>query len=131
VFSQLRPIVFEARDQVVRVGVRGRRFTKGTRVLQKALEVTADYKPTKLEDGTVVLKRDGKVKVDFGGKKLSISEAGMKPVIEKSFGKVFPDVILERAIKVAEDAKMESLRGLEFRPRLVQADGGWLTIAIR
>ncbi len=131
VFSQLRPIVFEARDQVVRVGVRGRRFTKGKRVLQKALEVTADYKPTKLENGTVVLKRDGKVKVDFGGKKLSISEAGMKPVIEKSFGKVFPDVILERAIKVAEDAKMESLRGLEFRPRLVQADGGWLTIAIR
>jgi hypothetical protein len=131
VFSQLRPIVFEARDQVVRVGVRGRRFTKGKRVLQKALEVTADYKPTKLENGTVVLKRDGKVKVDFGGKKLSISEAGMKPVIEKSFGKIFPDVILERAIKVAEDAKMESLRGLEFRPRLVQADGGWLTIAIR
>ncbi len=131
VFSQLRPIVFEARDQVVRVGVRGRRFTKGTRVLQKALEVTADYKPTKLENGAVVLKRDGKVKVDFGGKKLSISEAGMKPVIEKSFGKVFPDVILERAIKVAEDAKMESLRGLEFLPRLVQSDGGWLTIAIR
>lgn len=131
VFSQLRPIVFEARDQVVRVGVRGRRFTKGKRVLQKALEVTADYKPTKLGDGTVVLKRDGKVKVDFGGKKLSISEAGMKPVIEKSFGKVFPDVILERAIKVAEDANVESLRGLEFRPRLVQVDGGWLTIAIR
>ncbi len=78
-----------------------------------------------------MLKRDGKVKVDFGGKKLSISEAGMKPVIEKSFGKVFPDVILERAIKVAEDANVESLRGLEFRPRLVQVDGGWLTIAIR
>ena len=131
VFSQLRPIVFEARNQLLRVGVRGRRFTKGNRVLQKALEVTADYKPTRLENGTVVLKRDGKVKVDFGGKKLSISEAGMKPVIEKSFGKVFPDVILQQAIKVAEDAKMESLRGLELRPRLVQADGGWLTIAIR
>ncbi|MAI71129.1 MAG: hypothetical protein CMM01_09480 [Rhodopirellula sp.] len=131
VFSQLRPIVFEARDQVVRVGVRGRRFTKGKRVLQKALEVTADYKPTTLENGIVVLKRDGKVKVDFGGRKLSISEAGMKPVIEKSFGKVFPDTILERAIKVAEDAKMESLRGLGFSPRLVQADDGWLTIAIR
>ena len=131
VFSQLRPIVFEARDQVLRVGVRGRRFTKGKRVLQKALEVTANYKPTKLDDGTVVLKRDGKVQVDFGGKKLSISEAGMKPVIEKSFGKVFPDVILDQAIKVADDAKMESLQGMEFRPQLVQADGGWLTIAIR
>jgi len=131
VFSPLRPIVFEARDQVVRVGVRGRRFTKGTRVLQKALEVTASYKPTKLDDGTVVLKRDGKVEVGFGGKKLSISEAGMKPVIEKSFGKVFPDVILEQAITIADDAKMESLRGMEFRPRLVRADGGWLTIAIR
>lgn len=131
VFSPLRPIIFEARDQVVRVGVRGRRFTKGTRVLQKALEVTASYKPTRLDDGTVVLKRDGKVAVSFGGKKLSISEAGMKPVIEKSFGKVFPDVILERAITIAEDAKMESLRGTEFRPQLVQADDGWLTIAIR
>lgn len=131
VFSQLRPIVFEARDQLLRVGVRGRRFTKGTRVLQKALEVTADYKPTTLDDGSVVLKRVGKVKIGFGGKKLSISEAGMKPVIEKSFGKVFPDAILQKPITVAEDAKMESLRGLEMRPRLVQADGGWLTIAIR
>jgi hypothetical protein len=93
--------------------------------------VTASYKPTRLDDGTVVLKRDGKVAVSFGGKKLSISEAGMKPVIEKSFGKVFPDVILERAITIAEDAKMESLRGMEFRPHLVQADDGWLTIAIR
>lgn len=131
VFSQLRPIVFESRDQVLRVGVRGRRFTKGSRVLQKALEVTAAYKPTKTADGTVVLKRDGKVKVDFGGKKLSISEAGMKPVIEKSFGKVFPDVILDRAIKIADDAKMESLRGMELRTHLVRADNGWLTIAIR
>ena len=117
VFSQLRPIVFEARDQKIRLGVRGRRFTKGKRVLQKALEVTATYKPTTGDDGIVVLQREGKVKVGFGGKKLSISEAGMKPVIEKSFAKVFPDVILDRALKVADDAKMESLRGTEFRPQ--------------
>ena len=131
VFAQLRPIVFEARDEKIRLGVRGRRFTKGNRVLQKALEVTATYKPTTGDDGVVVLQREGKIKVGFGGKKLSISEAGMKPVIEKSFAKVFPDVILERSLKVADDANLESLRGTEFRPRLVKAADGWLTIAIR
>ena len=130
VFSQLRPIIFEARDQVIRLGVSGRRFTKGNRVLQKALEVTATYKPTTRDDGTVVLQREGKVKVGFAGKKLSISEAGMKPVIEKSFAKVFPDVLLERALKVDDDANLESLRGTEFRPLLVEAADGWLTIAI-
>ena len=130
VFSQLRPIIFEARDQVIRLGVSGRRFTKGNRVLQKALEVTATYKPTTRDDGTVVLQREGKVKVGFAGKKLSISEAGMKPVIEKSFAKVFPDVLLERVLKVDDDANLESLRGTEFRPLLVEAADGWLTIAI-
>ena len=52
-------------------------------------------------------------------------------MIEKSFAKVFPDVILERSLKVADDANLESLRGTEFRPRLVKAADGWLTIAIR
>ena len=54
----------------------------------------------------------------------------MKPVIEKSFGKVFPDVILDRAIKIADDAKME-FAGHGIRTHLVRADNGWLTIAIR
>ena len=33
--------------------------------------------------------------------------------------------------KIADDAKMESLRGMELRTHLVRADNGWLTIAIR
>ncbi|MGI9473451.1 MAG: hypothetical protein ACR2NZ_18055 [Rubripirellula sp.] len=130
-FSRARPIIFEARDQTVRLGVSGTRFAQGQRVMSRPLEITAVYKPETLEDGAVVLQRHGKVEVSFSARSSPTMRAALRPVIEKSFTDLFPQTILERALKVPTDAKIETLRGTDYRPHLIQAQDGWLTIAIR
>ena len=97
-FAQLRPIVFEARDQTVRIGIRGARFAQGKRELNKAMEITAVYEPAKEMDGSVVLVRQGDVEVSFGRKKLRVSEAAMKRTIQKIFADVFPDTLLHLSL---------------------------------
>ena len=131
-FSRSRPVVFEARDQVVRLGLRGTRFVQGSRVLNSVIEITATYLPTKLDDGSIVLQRQGKVEVNFPGKKpLTFGQTAKRPVIVKAFSKLFPQTVLDRALKVPTTAKIESLRGTEYRPHLVDTQHGWLSIAIR
>lgn len=131
-FARLRPIVFEARQNLLRVGVRGTRFAQGSRELKQSMEISAAYEPASTEQGTAILLRKGDVDVSFPGRKrLSVSQAGLKRTIQKKFSKVFPSVLLDRPIEIAADAKIKAVRGRVFRPRLVDARDGWLTIAIR
>ena len=131
-FSRLRPVIFEARDQVIRVGVRGTRFAQGSREISQAMEITATYKPAKLNNGRVFLKRDGEVSVDFpGGKRLSVMQTGLKSTIKKKFSSVFPETLLDQPLKVPDTVEMESIRGKEFQPRCVDASHGWLTVAVK
>ena len=131
-FHRVRPIIFEARDQTLRLGIRGTRFAQGKKVMNRPLEITAVYVTNSLKSGAIVLQRQGQVKVTFPGQtKLRLQETAIRPVIEKSFSKIFPQTLLNRTLKVPSDAKIESLRGTEYRPNLIDADEGWLTIAIR
>ena len=68
-FARLRPIIFEARDQTIKLGIRGARFTQGKRTIRQTLEITANYQPARMADGTSVLVRQGDVEVDFPGRK--------------------------------------------------------------
>jgi hypothetical protein len=131
-FSRLRPIIFEARDQTVRLGVRGKRFAQGKRELKQAMEITALYEPAKNDDGVAILRRHGDVTVDFpGGKRLTLAQAGLRRSIQKKFSEVFPETLLSRQIEIPSDAEIEAIRGHVFRSRLVDARDGWLTIASR
>ncbi len=131
-FARLRPIVFEARNQTIRVGVRGTRFAQGTRELKRAMEITAIYEPAKTADGVVILLRKGDVNVDFpGDRRLSVSQAGLRRTIQKKFSDVFPEVLLDRPLEIPTDAKIEAIRGRIFHPRMVDAKDGWLTITVR
>ncbi|MGB7327489.1 MAG: hypothetical protein WBD31_21615 [Rubripirellula sp.] len=131
-FAKLRPIIFEARDQTVRVGVRGTRFAQGKRELKQAMEITAVYESARAEDGRVLLLRKGDVDVSFPGpgKRLSVTQAGLKRTIQKKFDDVFPTVLLDKSMTVPMTSKLESLRGRVFRPELVQANDGWLTVGV-
>ncbi|TWU58240.1 hypothetical protein [Rubripirellula reticaptiva] len=131
-FANLRPIIFEARDQTVRVGVRGTRFAQGKRELKQAMEITAVYESARAEDGRVLLLRKGDVDVSFPGpgKRLSVSQAGLKRTIQKKFDDVFPAVLLDKSMTVPMTSKLESLRGRVFRPELVEANDGWLTVGV-
>ena len=131
-FSRLRPIIFEAREQTIRIGVRGTRFAQGTRELKRAMEITAIYEPAKTADGVALLIRKGDVDVDFpGSKRLSVSQAGLKRTIQKKFSDVFPEAVLDRPLELPTDVAIDALRGRVFHPRLVDAKDGWLTIGVR
>jgi hypothetical protein len=131
-FSRSRPVIFEAREGALRIGLRGTRFAQGDRTpLVKAMEITAIYQPAAGEDGKVVLRRAGEVDVDFPRERLTLREVGLKPIIQKEFSEIFPEQILDQEIRVADDAKLQTLRGREFRSSLVEARDGWLTIAFQ
>ncbi len=131
-FARLRPVIFEARGKTLRLGVRGTRFAQGKRELNQAMEITAVYEPAKDDKGVVVLLRKGDVDVSFPGRnRLTVAQAGLKRTIQKKFTNLFPDTILDRPLEVPMDAKLEVIRGRVFRPHLVDADEGWLTIAVR
>ncbi len=131
-FAKVRPIVFEARDHALRVGIRGTRFATGRRELKRPLEITAQYTAATTEDGVAILTREGDVQVDFpGNRRLTISQAGLRRTIEEKFADVFPTILLDRPLEVPADVPLPAMRGRVFRPRLVTANDGWLTIAIR
>ncbi len=129
-FASVQPIVFAARDQTVRIGIRGTRFAKGRRELKRSMEITAVYR-AKTVDGKTVLARDGDVDVNFpGGKRLTVSQAGLKPTIKKSFAKVFPPTLFDRPLEVPSSSAVDQLRGRVFHPQFLDASDGWLTITI-
>ena len=131
-FAASRPIIFEAREGKIRVGVRGTRFAQGSRALKRSLEITALYAPARTADGAVILIRDGEVDIDFPGKKrLSIAQAGMKEPIKKNFANVFPDTLMNQPLTVPMTVKNEAFRGRVYRPRDLQAENGWLTVLLR
>ncbi|TWT82506.1 hypothetical protein CA13_39690 [Planctomycetes bacterium CA13] len=131
-FARVQPIVFEARDGAVRLGLRGTRFAEGKRELKVAMEITAMYRPARMQDGRMVLLRDSEVDVDFPGrKKLSVSQSGLKRNIQKKFTEAFPETLLHRKIEIPATVKVDALRGREFRPTYIDARDGWLTIAVQ
>jgi hypothetical protein len=131
-FSRSRPVIFEARDGSLRIGLRGTKFAQGDRTpLSKAMEITAIYEPAVAENGRTVLKRNGEVDVNFPRERLTVREVGLKPIIQREFSKIFPEQILDQPLQIGQDAKIQTLRGREFKPSSVQAADGWLTIAFQ
>jgi hypothetical protein len=131
-FSRSRPVIFEARDGKLKVGIRGTRFAQGDRnPLNKAMEITATYEVLMDANNHPILKRFGEVEVDFPRERLSIRDAGLKPIIQKEFSKIFPELILDQSIKVADDAELETMRGREFHCSEIDIESGWLSIAFQ
>lgn len=133
-FHRVRPVIFEARDGVVRIGLRGSRFEQGTRSLDRSLEITATYRPRADENGVVSLVRDDEVRVDFPRARprpASLTETALRGNIKRLFEDVFPPTLLDRPVRVPDDSPLESMRGREFFPRQVLTQDGWLTLAIR
>ena len=131
-FDRTRPIIFEAREGAVRLGIRVSRFRQGNRNLRKLLEVFAVYEPQSQPDGSVVLVRRGSGKVDFPGtERLGIPETGVRNIIRKRIADVFPQRLLTRTLTVPTTVQVSALAGRSFRPSSVRAEMGWLTIGLR
>lgn len=128
-FSRFRPVIFEARDGAVRLGVRGTRFEQGDRELDQPLEITAVYRPVKAADGALILRRGGEISVDFpGSRRLTVSQTAVRSSLKKLFDGVFPEQLLDQRLAVPETSVIEALRGLAFVPDRLESQDGWLTL---
>lgn len=131
-FARLRPIIFEARDQMVRIGLRGTRFKQGDRDLTRPIEITATYLPVKNADGTSFLLRQGEVGVDFpGGRRLTMTQVALRRSIQKAFDERFPPTLLDQAIVVPPTVALETIRGQHLRATTVDARNGWMSVLVR
>ncbi|KLU01446.1 putative transmembrane protein [Rhodopirellula islandica] len=131
-FSGFRPVYFEARDQTLRIGLRGDRFAQGDRELDRRLEVSAVYHPAITEDGRMMLIRDEEIDLKFpGGRRLTLSQTAIKANIEEGFDKLFPMTLLHREWKLPSTLKLPTLAGRSARVIGIDARDGWLTIVVR
>jgi len=127
-FSTLRPIIFEARDQKIRLGIRGNRFSQGDRDLRSSLEITATYEPVDM-GGYKVLQRTGIVAVDFPGTgRIGFQQVAERRSIQKLFKDRFPETLLDQPIILPIMAAAPTLSGRVFRPSGIDAQNGWLTL---
>jgi hypothetical protein len=131
-FARFRPIIFEARDQTVRIGLRGTRFKQGDREIKQPLEITATYRPIQTMDGKMFLERTGDVGVDFpGNRRLTISQVALKRSIQRSFSDRFPPSLLDKTISLPSTLPIASMSGQTVRSTVVDACDGWLSISAR
>ena len=131
-FAKFRPIVFEARDQTVRIGLRGTRFKQGERNLSRPLEITASYRPIQTSDGQTFLERIGDVDVDFpGGRRLTIAQVALKRSIQKAFDNRFPQTLLDQTLLLPATLPIESMRGQRMQVSSIDSSDGWLSISAR
>ncbi|WDQ16118.1 hypothetical protein [Rhodopirellula sp. P2] len=131
-FSGFRPVYFEARDQTLRIGLRGDRFAQGDRELDRRLEVSAVYHPAITEDGRMMLIRDEEIDLKFpGGRRLTLSQTAIKANIEEGFDKLFPMTLLHREWKLPSTLELPALAGRSAKVIGIDARDGWLTIVVR
>lgn len=130
-FDRNRPIIFEARDGRIRIGIRGTRFAQGKRELKKKLEIVATYRPIKTMDGVVLLDREGDAEINFPGtKRLSTTQAGIRGSIKKGFAKAFPQILMDKPWAVPASVQAPAIQGRVYRPRYFDAQDGWLTLSV-
>ncbi|ELP31970.1 hypothetical protein [Rhodopirellula baltica] len=131
-FSGFRPVYFEARDQTLRIGLRGDRFAQGDRELDRRLEVSAVYHPAITEDGRMILIRDEDIDLKFpGGRRLTLSQTAIKANIEEGFDKLFPMTLLHREWTLPSTLQLPALAGRSAKVIGIDARDGWLTIVVR
>ncbi len=124
-FSAFRPVVFEARDGKLRLGLRGDRFESEGRKLTRPLQITAVYRPVRGPNGWY-FELEGKAEVDFPGrKKLSVGEVALRTTIQRKLADKFPERILDRALPLPDRLRAVGPLAVQH----LDANNGWLTVA--
>ena len=130
-FDLVRPIIFEARDGKLRVGVRLTRIKqKGKSERKDLFEVSAVYQPVVTTGGRFFLERVGETKIDFPRSKSGIGKAGMRGAVRDSIAEAFPKVLLDQPIVIPGDVKLPALANQALSIRQIQAENGWLTVGV-
>ncbi|MEL6108209.1 MAG: hypothetical protein AAFU85_19460 [Planctomycetota bacterium] len=129
-FDPVRPILFEARDGKLRVGIRATRFKQGKSNRKDVFEVSAVYQPLITSDGRIVLERVGETKIDFPTSRSGLGIASKRGAVKDSIADAFPKRLLEQPITIPADAEVPALANQTLSVRQFEANDGWLTIGI-
>jgi hypothetical protein len=129
-FDAARPIIFEANQGKLRIGIRGTRFfSEGKRELKERLEVAATFTPWRTDNGRVILKREGDVEINFPGtKRLSTLQTSKRVPIQEAFADAFPEQLLDEPIVAPETIKLDALRDRMLKLVHFNAENSWLTL---
>lgn len=125
-FDFENPVVLSFRDNLLRVGITGRRFTGAKGTLDERMEISAAYEILKV-DGTYVLKRSPQIDVSFPARpdqQLGIRDVAQKELIQKIFASVFEEELSADSLQLPEDFK--GLDGLKLR--YISSEDGWLSL---
>jgi hypothetical protein len=125
-FDYTEPVSVTFGDAVIRVAIRGRRFTRGDQPLNELLEISANY-AIELGERGAKLVRQGDVNVEFPRSqgRLSTRQIAYKTFMRRKFGALFKEEY------VAEEAKLPErlAKAGPLRVGQISADDGWLTVA--
>lgn len=99
-FDYVSPIQVAFDNDTVKIGIRGRQFTRGNSEVNRIIAISADYKIEKTEAGTL-LTRTGEVVVDFPNQEgLGAKDLTAKTFLRKKFESVFKQEIVGEGIKL-------------------------------
>lgn len=99
-FDYKSPIQVVFDNDTVKIGIRGRQFTRGDNEVNRTIAISADYKIEKGESGTL-LTRTGDVVVDFPTQeRLGPLDLTAKTFLRKKFEAVFKQEIVGEGIKL-------------------------------
>jgi hypothetical protein len=126
-FHTFRPIIFEAREGKLRVGLHGVKFTSGNRSIEKEMTISATYQP-KVDGRKTWLQREGDAEISFGRERLSIRESALRTVIKRQLADRFPEQILHRKLEIPSQLK-KAVGPLTVR--WIDAKQGWLSIGLK
>ncbi|QDU77161.1 hypothetical protein Pan97_42230 [Bremerella volcania] len=99
-FDYKSPIQIVFDNDTVKIGIRGRQFTRGDNEVNRTISISADYKIEKGESGTL-LTRTGDVVVDFPTQeRLGPLDLTAKTFLRKKFEAVFKQEIVGEGIKL-------------------------------
>ncbi|MBA2117547.1 hypothetical protein [Bremerella alba] len=99
-FDYQSPIQVVFDNDTLKIGIRGRQFTRGDNEVNRTIAISADYKIEKGENGTL-LTRTGPVVVDFPTQeRLGPLDLTAKTFLRKKFEAVFKQEIVGEGIKL-------------------------------
>jgi hypothetical protein len=123
-FSTDQPVSAEFSGDQVKLGIRGRRFTRGDSEVRAEIEISAAYKLEKTGTGSK-LTRQGEVSVEYVNRRqLSAVQVANKTFLRKKFDALFKPEITSDGLKLPD--RLQGIGKLQLRQ--LSADQGWLTL---
>jgi len=124
-FAKRLPVSVTFGKGTLTVAIRGRQFTRGDQPVNKAVQISANYKLEKTPRGSK-LTREGDVQVDYLGikRRLTVREVALKTFLRKKFDAMFKTEFIGEGIALPEQWE----RGGKLSLTQMDSGDGWMAL---